>query len=76
MCELWRKRSCSNDIIGDIYDGQVWRDFNLFLSQKYSWCLALNVDWFSHFLMLPIQLVHYTCVFSIFHAVRGIKKRI
>ena len=34
------------NVLGDIYDGRIWEDF---LAQKYSWCLALNVDWFQPF---------------------------
>ena len=47
-CELWRKRSL-NDIFGDVYDGQVWHDFQTFLSDQHSWCLAMNIDWFQPF---------------------------
>ena len=46
QCEYWRQRTSNSDYLSDIYDGQVWSDFQSFLSQKYSWCLALNVDWF------------------------------
>ena len=49
LCEEWRNRSASDDIIGDIYNGQVWREFSTFLSHENSWCLALNVDWFQPF---------------------------
>ena len=31
------------------YDGQVWNDLQSFLSVRYSWTLALNVDWFQPF---------------------------
>ena len=48
-CEHWRKRISLSDYLSDIYDGQVWSDFSTFLSQPYSWCLALNVDWFQPF---------------------------
>ena len=45
-CELWRQRPSNPDFLSDIYDGKVWKDFDVFLSQEFSWCLALNVDWF------------------------------
>ena len=32
-----------------MYDGEVWKQFESFVSQPYSWCLALNVDWFQPF---------------------------
>ena len=48
-CEVWRERSSAPNCLGDVYDGNVWGDFSSFLSQRYSWCLALNVDWFQPF---------------------------
>ena len=48
-CEQWRQRSSMPNYLGDVYDGCVWNDFSEFLSQQYSWCLALNVDWFQPF---------------------------
>ena len=55
-CEHWRKRTeeLPEDVLADIYDGVVWKDFN---SEKYSnflkrpgnLLLSLNVDWFQPF---------------------------
>ena len=41
--------SSVSNYLDDIYDGKVWSDFHSFLSQKHSWCFALNVDWFQPF---------------------------
>ena len=46
-CELWRQCSSVSNYLADIYDGKVWSNFHSFLSQKHSWCLALN--WFQPF---------------------------
>ena len=48
-CEHWRRHYSNNSYLSDVYDGNVWKDFQTFLSQNYSWCLALNVDWFQPF---------------------------
>ena len=45
-CEHWRKRVNNRHYLADIYDGDLRNDFCDFLSVKYSWCLASNVDWF------------------------------
>ena len=49
-CEKWREYNTSPDIISDIYDGNVWHNFQNFLSSRHSWCIALNIDWFQPFL--------------------------
>lgn len=55
-CEHWRKRASliSNEYLGDIYDGSVWRKFNSneydnFLAVPYSYLLTMNIDWFQPF---------------------------
>ena len=55
-CEHWRKR-CEHilqNILGDVYDGQIWRDFlseehDSFLKSPQCYLLSLNVDWFQPF---------------------------
>ena len=49
LCEAWRERehTIPENILGDIYDGSVWKSFRYdFLSSPYSYLLILNVDWF------------------------------
>lgn len=53
-CEHWRSRSVPDGIYADIYDGQVWKDFQEhngrpFLSANNNFALMLNVDWFQPF---------------------------
>lgn len=51
-CESWRNRRISALYLCDIYDGQIWRDFETsnFLSSPMSYLVTLNVDWFQPFL--------------------------
>lgn len=53
-CEAWRSRNIASSTLGDIYDGQVWKDFLNpdgipFLSLPFNFALILNVDWFQPF---------------------------
>ena len=55
-CEKWRERNICvpNNILGDIYDGDIWKDFTSetkgrFLVSPHSYLLTLNVDWFQPF---------------------------
>ena len=50
-CDLWRSRTCTKDLMGDIYDGRIWNDLMMidgrpFLALPNNLCLSLNVDWF------------------------------
>lgn len=51
LCEKWRNRKVKTGTMADIYDGQVWKDFQKvngkdFLKSKNNIGLAINVDWF------------------------------
>lgn len=51
LCEEWRHRNVINGVLSDVYDGQVWKDFQKFedvpfLSEPFSYALMINVDWF------------------------------
>lgn len=59
-CNSWRQRNIPTDMYFDVYDGQVWKDFNTdkysnFLASDYSFGLMLNLDWFQ-----PFQHVKYS----------------
>ena len=51
-CEVWKKKNCSEEHYGDVYDGNVWKSFKNwkgskpFLELSRSFGLMLNVDWF------------------------------
>ena len=54
MCEQWREREAEDNIMADIYDGSIWRDFlkykgNDFLNAPRNLAFAINVDWFQPF---------------------------
>ena len=51
---MWRKRVTTEGTLADIYDGQVWKDFQtyegrLFLSEPHNLAVMLNCDWFQSF---------------------------
>ena len=53
-CEHWRRRSVPPDVMGDIYDGDIWKifmsdDYGNFLQQPGNLLLAINCDWFQPF---------------------------
>lgn len=50
-CEQWRLRQVSTGVREDVYDGNVWKDFQhirgqSFLSDPFALGLMLNIDWF------------------------------
>lgn len=54
LCEQWRTRTASSEYMGDIYDGQVWKDWQCwnrcdFLASPYCLAVTLNLDWFQPF---------------------------
>ena len=51
LCEEWRSRLSTTNVLGDVYDGRVWQEFQLidgipFLSAPNNLLLSMNVDWF------------------------------
>lgn len=53
-CEAWRTQPHQDGVYKDIYDGQMWKDFQTpggtpFLSLPYNFGFHLNVDWFNPF---------------------------
>lgn len=60
-CEAWRLRKVPPDYLCDIYDGQIWKEFqninnNPFLATPYNLALMLNIDWFSPFKHSPYSV--------------------
>ena len=49
MCEHWRKRQTNLEYLGDIYDGNMWKDYQTFLAVPHSLVTCLNLDWFQPF---------------------------
>lgn len=51
LCERWRNRTVRSGFMADIFDGQVWKDFQTvngkdFLRKRNNIALGINVDWF------------------------------
>ena len=54
MCEQWRERIVDENIISDLYDGKIWKNFlkykgNDFLNAPRNLAFSINVDWFQPF---------------------------
>lgn len=66
-CEEWRKRTSSEGILRDIYDGRMWENFlnydgQPFLSESGNFALILNMDFFQ-----PFKHVQYSVGAIIFY---------
>lgn len=51
LCEHWRSLRSSSGEICDIYDGNVWKEFqyidgNPALASQYVYAMMVNIDWF------------------------------
>ena len=60
-CETWRLRDIPEGMLCDIYDGQVWKDFQYvneepFLAVPHNLALMLNIDWFRPFKHTPYSV--------------------
>lgn len=64
MCQEWKSRSGSEDILCDVYDGRVWKDFQKkgFFDNRHSFGLMLNCDWFQPYkhLQYSIGVIYLT----------------
>lgn len=53
LCEKWRHQTCTDDVLSDIYDGNIWKEFNglkfFFFKEPHNFGRMLNVDWFQPF---------------------------
>ena len=54
MCEQWCDRQVPENIVADVYDGRIWKDFltykgSNFLNAPTNSTFAINVDWFQPF---------------------------
>ncbi len=53
-CEQWRSRAVPEENLKDVYDGNVWKEFQSwngkpFLCKPYCFGLTINLDWFRPF---------------------------
>ena len=54
LCQKWRQRIVPDDLMGDVYDGDVWKSFKgvdqqTFVQNPFNLMLFLNVYWFQPF---------------------------
>ena len=54
QCEHWRSQNIPENVLADVYDGRVWKEFltyksRPFLTNKHNIGLMLNCDWFQPF---------------------------
>ena len=54
LCESWRQRETKEDVLYDVFDGDVWKSFkwidgSLFFSEERRYGLMMNIDWFQPF---------------------------
>ena len=49
----WRTREVEANVLADVYDGKIWKDFSgvpyKFFDSRYNLALQLNVDWYQPF---------------------------
>ena len=53
-CELWRQCVTPRNVMTDVYDANVWKEFRHLDNHPYlvypsNFCLSLNIDWFNPF---------------------------
>ena len=75
LCSQWKTKGTAGDLLTDVYDGKIWRDFQCFegvpfLKGKLGLGLILNIDWFQ-----PYKLTNYS-VGVIFLAVLNLPRNI
>lgn len=60
-CEEWWLRKIPEGVLGEVYDGQVWKDYQYvngepFLAAPNNLPMMLNVDWFQPFKIAPYSV--------------------
>ena len=61
-CEQWRKIESQDNVLSDVYDGNVWKHFQYdsdglpFLAAPNNYLLMLNCDWFQPFTHTPFSV--------------------
>ena len=80
-CETWRLRDIPEGMLCDIYDGQVWKDFQYvneepFLVVPHNLALMLNIDWFRPFKHTPYSVgAVYIVITNLCRAMRFKKEK-
>ena len=75
-CEVWRCRDLPEDVLADVYDGAVWKQFQYvdgdpFLAMPRNYGFMLNVDWYQPFKQSPYSIgVIYLVLLNLPRAMR------
>ena len=81
-CEEWRSMGTVNGIYRDIYDGNIWKEFETweglpFLSLPCNFCFILNVDWFQPYHHTQYSLgIIYIAVLNLPRNTRYLKENV
>ena len=68
LCQEWRHRSTKDGLLCDVYDGQIWKEFEVykgmpFLSEPFTFGLMINIDWFQHSVgAIYISILNLPCL--------------
>ena len=78
LCEQWRGTERKEGYFSDVYDGQIWKDFQKhngspFLSEPGNYAVMLNVDFFQPYKHLPYSLG--AIYLTILNLPRGIRSK-
>ena len=81
-CELWRLRKVPLYTMCDIYDGQIWKDYQYigglpFLATPHNLALMLNIDWFRPYKHTPYSVgVIYMVITNLPRSIRFKKENV
>lgn len=66
-CEHWRKRPTLPDYLGDVYDGEIWTEFQSFYHNSIVGVWLSTWIGFNHFHMfvIPLELFIWLCLISL-----------
>lgn len=77
LCEHWRKRTVDGEVLSDIYDGRIWKEFQMisgqpFLAAPYNLAFSLNIDWFQPYKLTQSSVgVVYLTILNLPRSVRN-----
>lgn len=80
LCEQWKSRQAVTDCLSDIYDGGIWKDFQVvsgqpFLAERNNLAFSLNVDWFQPYKLTQSSVgVVYLTVLNLPRSIRNAQR--
>lgn len=82
LCEHWRKRPVVREVLSDIYDGHLWKEFQTvsgqpFLAAPYNLAFSLNIDWFQPYKLTQCSVgVIYLTILNLPRSVRNNRQNV